>query len=331
MNCSKRWYTSTSGPTVKAETLVALGSFDGVHSGHRDLIARTVSEAEKRGLIPAAAVFTLPPARFGTRDFEGILMEPAEKKEMLRSLGIREILPLDFAAVRDIEADVFVKEFLIGKLRAAGTVCGADFTFGKDRAGNAESLKGYFGDAAVVIDRTRHRSGDVSSSRIRKLLLSGDVLEASRLLLRPYALSGRVIPGRGDGSRFGFPTLNIAPPRRLVCPARGVYITLTELAGVTQPLPSVTDIGYAPTLDDSGKLRIESHIIDSLCPPDAGRLPPPGEDFDGVIRISFLDRLRDEMKFSSPAMLARRISADSGIAAAYFGLRGTPHAPGAAE
>ena len=74
---------------MKAETLVALGSFDGVHLGHRDLIARTVSEAEERGLIPAAAVFTLPPARFGTRDFEGILMEPAEKKEML----LKHVLP----------------------------------------------------------------------------------------------------------------------------------------------------------------------------------------------------------------------------------------------
>ena len=190
--------------------VVALGSFDGVHEGHRAVLARAADEARASGLIPAAFTFSVPPS--SGRDAEGVLLSTLDEKlALLREAGIGLVAVGNFDKLSGMKADEFVRIVLRDELCAVKTVCGYDFSFGAGREGTPVTLKDYFGDDAITLPCVSKSGVPVSSSRIRSLLSDGEVKAAAELLGRPYSVSGKVFRGRGDGRRIGFPTVNLSP------------------------------------------------------------------------------------------------------------------------
>jgi len=288
-------------------SVVALGCFDGVHTGHREIIGEAVKRAGELRLVPAAFSFSKPPAGYYDPDFPGILCSPERKKELLSEAGIKRLYVAEFESVKDMSPIDFIEKILVGKLRAKLVVCGEDFTFGAGKAGNADTLREYFGNRAIIMPFYKVDGEKVSSSRIRALIAEGRIDEANALLDRPYEIDGNIFEGRHDGRRIGFPTINITPGDNYVLPLPGVYVTETVLpSGIM--LESVSDVGTAPTLDKSGKLRIETHL-----------LKYNGEEIgEGSCSVRFLRFLRGEYLFESDKALSGQISLDVKNAVDYF-------------
>ena len=293
--------------TVRGSRAVALGCFDGFHRGHRSIIAKTVKTAARLGMEPAAFTFNRPPASSLYPSFPGILTGSEEKAELLREAGIQVILAADFESVRDMSAADFSERLLISELDAGAVVFGEDFTFGRGAEGTASTLRSVFGRRAIVVPFTEEGGVKISSRVIRSLISEGKVGEAARLLGRPYSLGGTRFEGRHDGRKLGFPTVNLYPDPEFVLPREGVYITEAVFSD-NERFGSVTDVGTAPTLDATGRIRTESHILGPLA--------------DGVpgspMTLRFIRRLREEKHFSSAPELAAAIAADVAEAEKYF-------------
>ena len=285
--------------------VVALGSFDGVHEGHRAVLARAAEEARASGLAAVAFTFSVPPS-LGPRADGVLLSTPEEKLALLRDAGIDAAALADFGKLSCMTAEEFVRVILLEELRALKTVCGYDFSFGAGRSGTPETLRDYFGEDAIILPCVSAAGIPVSSSKIRSLLSEGKVAAAAELLGRPYSVSGKIFRGRGDGTRIGFPTVNLAPDKSKVRLRPGVYVSEISAGGIW--LPAVTDAGYAPSLDNSGVYRYETHILEG------------GAEFRAEeTAIRFLEFIRPETKFGSEKELRAAIAADVAKAKLFFG------------
>ncbi len=285
-------------------TVVALGSFDGVHAGHRAVLAMAVEEARATGLAAVAFTFSAPPS--AGRDAEGVLLSTLDEKlALLRDSGIDAAAVADFEKMSGTTAEEFVRVVLREELGAMKTVCGYDFSFGSGRAGTPATLKEFFGDGAVTLPCVSQSGIPVSSRRIRSLLSEGKAASASELLGRPYSVSGKVFRGRGDGTRIGFPTVNLAPDKSKVRLKPGVYVS--EILACGAWLPAITDAGYAPSLDASGVYRYETHILEG------------GAGFSAEeTTVRFLEFIRPEKKFGSEDELRAAIEKDVSKARQFF-------------
>lgn len=301
-----KYIRSSDGSDIPGRTILALGSFDGFHMGHRAIACRTAELAAQTGAVPCALSFSVPPAVYLGGAAPKLLTAPEEKSRLFKETGIQSTLFIDFPDIRDLNAEEFITRVLIGECHAEGTVCGFNYSFGKGRTGTPEMLALRFGSAASVLPPVIADGEPVSSSRIRRLIADGDVESAARLLCRFYTLTYPVIHGRGDGSRLGFPTINQLPEHDRALPAAGVYVSMTTL-GDGRRLPSVTDVGTAPTLDTSGIIRIETHLLAAV-----PRL------YGDTVSVSFIRRIRPEICFGNADELRQRIAADSDYAARTF-------------
>ncbi len=286
--------------------VLALGSFDGFHIGHRAVIDAAVSLADELGAEPAVFCFDIPPACFAPGSDIKILGDKEERKELFAGRGIRSLFVAGFSELRGLDARDFITEILIKECEAIGVVCGFNFAFGKNRAGTPILLRDYFKDRVITLDPIYFGEHPVSSSRIRVAVKEGDVKLAHRMLGRPYSIKQNVSSGRQDGRRIGFPTLNQIPEDIRAIPAFGVYVTRTTLDN-GRVCNSVSDIGLAPTLDSSGKVRIETHILDTEL-----------DNTPSCIKVEFLERIRGEVIFASIEELKSRIALDAEYARNYF-------------
>ncbi len=289
---------------------LTVGNFDGVHAGHRDVIARVVALARGRGWKPSALTFDPHPARIVAPERAPRLLATTEERVLLmREQGIEQVLILPFT--RELAAftpERFVKEIVVERLDARAVLVGDNFRFGHEHAGDTRLLAelgrrhGFLVEAVPAI---RMRGRVVSSSEVRRLIQAGNVALAARLLARPYALAGPVVSGQGIGSKQTVPTLNLAPGAE-VLPARGVYITRTTEPGGGRRWRSVTNAGTRPTFDGDS-VTVETFLLDPL----EGESPK-------AIRVEFLRRLREERRFEDAAALKRQILRDVGRAQTYF-------------
>lgn len=298
--------TSASSYSSASGRVLALGSFDGFHLGHRAVIDAAVSLAHEINAEPAVFCFDVPPAFFAPGSDLKILGDPCERKKLFADRGISSLFVADFSKLRGLDARDFITEILMGECNAVGVVCGFNFAFGKNRAGTPSLLRDYFKNRIITLDPIYHGGLPVSSSRIRAALAEGDVRAATSMLGRAYTIDCEVSEGRHDGRKLGFPTLNQHPAPRKAIPGFGVYVTRTYLEN-GQAFPSVTDVGLAPTLDNSGRVRLETHLLDTVI-----------EDTPKKIRVEFLERIRGEFKFENVAALTAQISSDSEFARSYF-------------
>ena len=281
--------------------MFALGNFDGLHRGHMKIIDRVRRRAGERGGTPCAMTFDPHPPRIVRPDkAPPLLMTQAQKLEALADAGVQGAAIVRFTPeLSRWDPEMFVRHVLVDWLHLSEVWVGANFLFGHDRAGNfsmLRSLGARYGFKAEKIDPVRYKDFVVSSTRIRRLIGEGRVDEAGALLGHQYSIDGTVMHGDRRGRTIGFPTANLCTENELL-PPHGVYATTTRIDGVV--CSSVTNVGTRPTVDASGRTVVETHLLNREV-----------DLYGAVIRVGFVQRLRDERAFESLEHLKTQIAAD---------------------
>ncbi len=298
-------------------SVLALGTFDGVHRGHQALLGEAVRRGVERGAASIVLTFDPHPLQVIAPPPEPFLLTTLEERlELFAGVGLTAacVIPFD-DALRRLGAGEWV-DLLHRRMAMAEVVCGANYTFGRDRGGTVALLRALAPARGftVHVPAQVHVGGTlVSSTLIRRLLRAGDVREAARFLGRWYALEGVV--GRGDarGRALGFPTANLRPPEEKLIPAGGIYAAFARTAsGVYQAAVSV---GTRPTYGP-GALTIEAYLLDFA-----------GDLYGQPLRVDFVQRLREEIAFASEAALVRQIEDDVAEARRLLGGMPGPGAP----
>ncbi|MFP4392684.1 MAG: bifunctional riboflavin kinase/FAD synthetase [Desulfohalobiaceae bacterium] len=287
-------------PYIQAGTCATIGNFDGVHLGHQTLLQKVQRKSAQCGLPSVAVTFEPHPLQVLQGWTPPFITDPEQKLELMQKSGIEHILCLKFDRnMAELSPEEFVHRYLVQALRSKKLVIGYDYAFGKKRSGNFELLQSLgrkYGFQVQRIGPVYYDGEIVSSTRIRTLVEQGKVQEAKPLLNRFYQVQGIVVQGAGRGSKLlGIPTANLQPADKL-CPKPGVYALWAELAG--RPLPAVANVGYNPTFGESG-LSVEAHILDFQ-----------GELYGQKLRLHFVQRIRDEVKFSGIEALLEQIHHD---------------------
>jgi riboflavin kinase / FMN adenylyltransferase len=269
---------------------VAVGTFDGVHLGHREVIAG------------ADSVLTFDPhpvSIVSPQHASKLLTTLARKAELIAALGVSEmiVIPFDAAFAQRSPAD-FIDGVLVGALGARRVSIGENFRFGHKALGDPRLLLADERFATIVHPLLEVDGEIVSSSHIRGLVLAGEVAEANRLLGSTFQLAGEVVHGDKRGRELGFPTANLIPDDALVCPGHGVYACLAHL-DPAHPRPAAVSIGVRPTFQTGRGELIEAYILDF-----------DGDVYGQELRLEFLARLRGERRFEDPAALIEQMHRD---------------------
>jgi riboflavin kinase/FMN adenylyltransferase len=286
------------------KAVITIGNFDGVHIGHQALLQTVVEKAHMIGGTAVALTFDPHPMRvIGTNGHPPLITMKEQKSELIARTGIEVLVQIPFTLeFASISARSFVEDLLIRRIGMKALVVGNDYTFGRNREGNLDLLKQWapeMGFDVVVVDwiqSTNGLSGRISSTRVRELVMEGRMEEAKRLLGRNYQIRGLVASGRNRGGRLlGFPTANLNLQDEL-SPKQGIYAVTVEHG--SQIYQGVANIGYSPTFDDN-VFTVEVHLLDFK-----------KSIYGETIRVNFIQRLRDEIKFQSIEALAAQIRKD---------------------
>jgi len=279
---------------------ITIGNFDGVHKGHQALFQRVKQLAEE--LNGESVVVTFDPHPLEVlfpKKAPSFITSHRHKLDLIASCGIDAtiVIPFDHK-FSQMSAREFVEAVLVEKIGARAIVVGHDYRFGHSREGDIAFLKQLgeqYGFKVETVSGLRVNDTVVSSTAIRQMITSGNIREANRLLGRSFEVSGTVIPGRKRGVSLGFPTANIRMPA-ITPPRTGVYVVQAEVDGKTYG--GAANLGYNPTFGDTD-LSLEAHLFDF-----------DRDIYGKPITIRFIDRLRDELRFSSPDELAAQIKKD---------------------
>ncbi|PLW94564.1 MAG: riboflavin biosynthesis protein RibF [Marinilabiliales bacterium] len=292
-------------------TCITVGTFDGIHRGHNAILSFLRNTAANKHLNSLIFTFDKHP-RYVLRKDENLLKllnTSEEKARILEEKGIDYLYIQEFnEAFYSMEAEDFIKDILISTLNMKALVVGHDHSFGKGRMGDFSLLKELsqkYGFSVHQLSAVSNSGFAISSTKIRTLLAQGDLTLANEMLGYNYSLTGTVIHGRGVGKDLGFPTANIkaSNPDKLL-PAPGVYIIEVEIN--QEMLQGILNIGSRPTFNGEGQ-HVEAHIFDFS-----------GDLYTKEVRIEFLLRIRDEMKFYSLEALIEQIEKDKYKALHYF-------------
>ncbi|MBR6370894.1 MAG: bifunctional riboflavin kinase/FAD synthetase [Bacteroidaceae bacterium] len=279
-----------------------IGFFDGVHLGHVHLLKALLAAANERGLKSMAITFPEHPRQILQSDYRPrLLSTPDDKMRMLVQTGIDYCFPLHFTtALAAMDAESFMTDFLQKKLGVSTLLVGHDHHFGHDTSLTTDDYRHIglkIGMDIIPADAYLYEGSPVSSSRIRRELVAGNVKAANDMLGYRYTISGTVIHGLQNGRKMGFPTANLGPYCEFMqIPADGVYSALATVDGETWP--AMLNIGFRPTFQGTAR-TIEAHLL--------------GFDRDIYFRelkLEFVDFLRPEKRFSSPQLLAAQLEAD---------------------
>lgn len=283
-------------------SVVTIGNFDGVHLGHQQLIAATLTQAKKYNVPAVLLSFSPHPSKLLLAEPVQCLMTDEQKKLKLKKTGLDYAVFANFTPeFAQMSPDIFIQEVLIKNLGAVAVIVGDNFKFGKKAAGTAEYLKKQLALQNIktkIIFAVEVEDKICSSSLIRTMLSQGDVSEAARFLGCPFQLQGKIVSGDKRGRDLGFPTANIETEQELI-PASGVYFTTVQIEGNETIFVGATNIGTRPTFGQKSARKIETHILDF------------SEDIYGkLITLNFIEKIRDEVKFASITDLKARISQD---------------------
>ena len=303
----------------RAPCALTIGNFDGVHRGHQALLARVGAAARARSLPVCVMTFEPHPREFfSPQSAPPRIAMLRDKLEALRTNGVDRVVVEHFNHTFASQSpDAFVERIIVGGLHARWVLIGDDFRYGAKRAGDFASLKAAgerYGfeveQMATVADPSGAR---ISSSGVRAALVAGDLDAARAALGRDYLISGHVVHGLKLGRDLGFPTLNLPIAHKRPALAGIFVVRVHGIEG--EPLPGVASLGLRPTVDDSGRVLLEVHLIDWH-----------GDAYGKLVRVEFLKKLRDEEKYSDLETLTAAIARDVANARAYFAALGA--APG---
>ena len=248
---------------AKGPTAVALGSFDGLHPGHRSVIAAVTERAAQRHLVPTVVSFWPHPREVLFAEARLRLDLPSEKLALLEPLGIEQLVLVPFTReLAALSPEAFVQQVLHEQLQAGLVVVGANFRFGAGRSGSTTTLQQLGAERGIEVQiqpLLAEGEEQFSSSRIRRALAAGDLQEATRLLGRPYRFGGSVVSGRGLGRQLGWPTANLQVDGRKFLPLEGVYAAWAWLG--EERLAAVMNLGPQPTVDPTAPSAVEVHLL----------------------------------------------------------------------
>ena len=292
--------------------VVSMGTFDGVHLGHRHLLEKLRNRANETGGEAVVITYYHHPLEIiHKKTFPYLLTERHKKEQLIKNLGIDCVLYLNFdEKMAEMTAAEFLEEILLRELGAREFVVGYDTHFGKQREGNFRFLEKNaekYRYRVEIVTPLKIDNRIVSSSLIRDLVREGNMQSVERFLGRRYSLFGTVVSGKKIGRKIGFPTINVEPAdSHKLIPAIGVYIS--EVVIENRKFIAVTNIGYSPTLKKTNIKEIEMFILDFT-----------GNVYDKEVEIIFHQRLRDEILFSSKSELINAIYEDIKKTKKYFG------------
>lgn len=299
-----------------AGSAVTIGTFDGVHLGHRALLALTIASARERGLASVVVTWDRhPAATLRPEVAPPMLSSPERKVELLTEAGadVVAVLPFD-VPLSQRTPESFVEDVLVKGLGARLVLVGEGWRFGRGRAGTVELLEQLgrdlgFEARGVTLEEVGGEAA--SSSRVRKAVTSGDLALAERLLGRPFDLDGVVGHGDARGAGLGFPTANLAIDPTIAAPPVGVYAGRAR-AGSSW-FPAATNVGVNPTFGGSGRPRIETYLVGFA-----------GDLYGRTLRVEFWERLRDEKRFDSVDELIAQMGRDVEVTKALVAERERP-------
>lgn len=292
-----------------SKTAVALGSFDGLHTGHMSVITCALSFKEC-GLNPLVMLFDSHPLKVLSGKAPAEILQPSLRDEILDGRGVGTVV-ISFEEIKDLSPREFFTEILLKKLNAGAICCGNNYRFGKNGAGGIEELKALckeFGIEIKISPEITCGGLPVSSTRIRQAVENGDIPLANALLGREFRYKYTVVSGDRRGRLMGAPTINQHFSENFVVPKIGVYASVTVVDG--KEYPSVTNIGLRPSFENED-LRSETCILGFS-----------GDLYGKDIEVRLLKYLRSEMKFSSMEALGTQIKQDAEASKEIFGKRG---------
>lgn len=282
---------------MKQKAVVALGTFDGVHLGHKKLIKAAAAYAKKNKLPCIVTTFDPHPQQFIVPE-RGLklLTTLAERKVLLKALGADKVAVFKFnEKLRRANYEAFVTKYLMVKLKAAVVFVGYDYAFGRGREGRVRELRllgKKYGFAVKMVKPFKCDGETVKSSVIRRLLSEGNFNKAFRFLGHPYIISGKVVRGTGRGKKLGFPTANLSVDRHKLIPRHGVYIAAVN------GKKGLVNIGARPTFG-AGDTEIEAFILKFH-----------GNLYDKEISAALCIKIRDELQFTDALQLKAQIRKD---------------------
>ncbi|MGH7893696.1 MAG: bifunctional riboflavin kinase/FAD synthetase [Candidatus Binatia bacterium] len=293
--------------------VLTLGNFDGVHRGHQAIIARAITAARARGGQSVVLTFHPHPVEvLAAERAPGRVQSLHDRLRTLQRFGVDVVVVQRFThAFSSLEPEGFITRFILPSLELVEIVVGYNVTFGRHRAGTADTLRALgasHGFGVEAVGSVMDEDTAVSSSGVRQAIAAGDVGQARLLLGRPYRLRGRVVMGEQRGRTLGFPTANLHVGSRIVLPADGVYAVHARVGG--GPLPAVLNIGVRPTFGTLGR-TVEAHVLDWQ-----------GDLYGRWLELEFVARLRGERRFSGPGELRQAIAQD--VAQARIALAAEP-------
>ncbi len=299
---------------ISRPTAIALGNFDGVHIGHRRVIAPILPAAlSDRHLTSTVVSFSPHPQEFFSNQPRQLLAPFAEKVALLDALGVEQLVLLPFnASLAKLTAAEFIQQILIKSMQVERISVGCDFRFGKQRQGSINDLHHIWGDRLTVIPEqtmnvdSSSPSVRISSSNIRAALAEGKIDLANTLLGRPYNFIGEVVYGKQLGRTIGFPTANLAIPEAKCLPRDGVYAVQVQINNAPPYIDGVMNIGMRPTVNGSQR-SLEVHL-----------LAWQGELYGQSLNVELMQFIRPEKKFDSLDSLKSQIHQDCQSAKSYF-------------
>lgn len=274
---------------------VALGTFDGFHSGHKKVIDKVISSGKK----PAVLLFNEHPQKVLNKKSPGELITENKKKELLRNWGV-EPITINFGDIMNLSYKEFFYEILLKKVGATALSCGFNYHFGAKAQGNSEKLQELCDKEGIrlfISNAVEYKDEPVSSTRIRNAIKNGDIESANDMLGREFSYDFLVVHGDARGRTIDSPTINQFFSDDFIVPGYGVYASFSVIDG--KKYPSVTNIGVRPTIEGCSKERSETNIVGYN-----------GDLYDKNIDVHLLKKIREEMKFSNLDELRLQIAKD---------------------
>ncbi|GGX21480.1 bifunctional riboflavin kinase/FAD synthetase [Undibacterium macrobrachii] len=302
----------------RAPCALAIGNFDGVHLGHQALLSDLRAAATRLNVDAAVMSFEPHPRAFFAQLQGDLSKAPSRIANLRDNLSALDQAGVDRVIVEHFNAhfaalspEEFIQKILVDGLHVKLVMVGDDFRFGAKRAGDIHTLKEAgerFGFVVQTMNTVERNGERISSSAVRAALAAGNFDEAKHLLGRPYQISGHVVHGQKLGRTLGFPTLNLRIAHHKPA-VMGIFVV--QVHGLSeQPLPAVASMGVRPTVDDSGRVLLETHILDQHV-----------DAYGKVIHVEFLQKLRDEEKYVDLPTLTAAINRDADQARSYFKQR----------
>jgi len=295
------------------DSSMVIGFFDGVHKGHQKIINMCKDSSDKKGMASIILTFDRPPLNVvKSRTYKKLILPFKEKLKILEDIGVDFIVTAEISPeFLSLSPKDFCKDILLGIFRVKELFIGEGFRFGYRATGDVGLLKSYLGSAGVRVNEVKLLGSDegevISSTAIRDYYKEGNILKIRKLLGRDPYINGVVVKGSGRGEDLGFPTANLDVCGTLVIPSDGVYFgTVSIMDDNGSLLPAIINIGNNPTFGTSKKW-IEAHILDFN-----------KKLYDKEIKINFLKRHRDEVRFNNSDELIYQIRKDSGQARIFF-------------